>query len=340
MEITLPRLETLEETSTHGRFVVEPLDRGYGVTLGNSLRRVMLSSIEGAAVTDVQIEGVLHEFSMIPGLKEDTTELLLNLKSLYVRVDRLMAGSEGGWKIRVDRSGPGRVTGADVECPAGLEIANPEVYLATMADASARLCMEMTVELGKGYVLPEKQEKRGPVVIGVMPVGAAFTPVRQVNFTVDATRVGFKTDLERLTMEVVTNGTMTPRTAVSEAAQILTKYFRYFASFGGAQDEDSGLGGPGGRPDVPDVKVEELEFSSRTFNCLKRDSIDSLSKLVQKTEAELLTIRNLGRKSLAEIVVKLRDRGLELKGGTSIKPEELEAVSAGGSADDEEAEGN
>jgi len=234
MELMMPNISTLEETETTGKFVVEPLERGYGVTLGNSLRRVMLSSIEGAAVTYVKIDKVLHEFSIIPGVKEDTTELLLNLKDLYVKVERNGGGKPEPLTIRIAKKGEGRITGADVECPPDVEVVNPEAYIATISDEDATLNMELTVEIGKGYVLPDKQERRATQPIGVIPVGSAFTPVRKVNYTVEATRVGFKTDYERLILDITTNGTIAPSTAISQAAAILGQYFRKFMEFSGA----------------------------------------------------------------------------------------------------------
>src|SRR5690349_15608783 len=228
MELTLPEIQTLETTGTYGKFVVEPLERGYGVTLGNSLRRVLLSSIEGAAVTYVKIDKVLHEFSTIPGVKEDTTELLLNLKDLFVRIERNGTGKPEPKTIRINKKGEGRITGSDVECPEDVEIVNPEVYLATISDEDASLSMEMTVEVGKGYVLPDKQERKAAQPIGVIPVGSAFTPVRKVNYTVEATRVGFKTDYERLILEVTTNGTLKPSEAISQSASILCRFFKHF----------------------------------------------------------------------------------------------------------------
>lgn len=334
MEITLPKIETLEETATYGKFVVEPLERGYGVTLGNSLRRVMLSSIEGAAITHVKIDKVLHEFSTIPGLKEDTTELLLNLKEVFVKVDRDVVAKGEPVTIRINRKGEGRITGADVECPAGVQVVNPEVYLATISDEDASLQMEMTVEVGKGYVLPDKQEKPAVQPIGVIPIGSAFTPVRRVNYTVEATRVGFKTDFERLILEVTTNGTIRPSVAISEAAVVLDKYFRHFMEFGGIpalQGADTLAESEDGASQVPDRRIEELDFSVRTFNCLKKAGIMTIGELVQTTEPELMQIRNFGRKSLEEVREKLGEWGLTLKGG---------AVVSTGDEDEEPAETN
>jgi len=325
MELTMPRIETLEESETYGKFVVEPLERGYGVTLGNSLRRVMLSSIEGAAITYVKIDKVLHEFSTIPGVKEDTTELLLNLKELFVKVERNGNGKVEPKTIRISKRGEGRVTGADVECPDDVEVVNPEAYIATIADEDASLNMEMTVEVGKGYVLPDKQERRASQPIGVIPIGSAFTPVRKVNFTVETTRVGFKTDYERLILEVTTNGTVSPSQAISEAAAILDRFFRQFMDFAGdgVRASDDALSQPEAHtgPQAPDARIEELDFSVRTYNCLKKASILTIGDLVQTTEADLMQIRNFGKKSLLEVRDKLAQLNLSLKGGNTVSLE-------------------
>jgi DNA-directed RNA polymerase subunit alpha len=327
MELTLPNIQTLETTTTYGKFVVEPLERGYGVTLGNSLRRVLLSSIPGAAITYVKIDKVLHEFSTIPGVKEDTTELLLNLKELHVKVHRNGNSAKPEPKtIRVDVKGEGRVTGADVQCPEDVEIVNPDAYIATISDEDATLSMEMTVEVNKGYVLPERQERRNQMAIGVIPMGAAFTPVRKVNYTVEATRVQSNTNLERLVLEVWTNGTITPENAISEAAGILDQYFRLFISFQpgiGALDGSEPLvlvGESGEAP--PNVRIEELDFSVRTYNCLKKANILTIPELVQYTENDLMQIRNFGKKSLSEVREKLASLGLTLKGGSTVNLDE------------------
>jgi DNA-directed RNA polymerase subunit alpha len=261
METVTPNIQTLEQSDTYGKFVVEPLEPGYGVTLGNSLRRVLLSSIEGAAITSVKIEGVQHEFQTIPGLKEDATELLLNLKELYVRTHESgrngangaaasMGGEDGlegirpsdARTIRIEAQGQGKITGADVICPSDVEIANPDVYIASLSEETARLSMEMRVERGRGYVLPEKGGTRTDI-IGDIPVPAAFTPVRKVNYQVDPTRVGNRTDYERLLIEITTNGTLRPGEALSEAAQTLSDYFNRFVAF--PSDRRGALGGFG-----------------------------------------------------------------------------------------------
>lgn len=318
-----PRIETLEQTVTYGKFVVEPLERGYGVTLGNSLRRVLLSSIAGAAVTSIKIDGALHEFSTISGVKEDTTELILNLKDLFVRVHGDVAPADGvkpeSKIIRLDVKGPGQVTGADIQCPSDVEIVNPEVHIATLADDAAHLSMELTVDAGKGYVLPDKQDK-SKQIIGVIPIGAAFTPVRKVSYNVEATRVGFKTDFERLTLEIWTNGTLPPGDALSQAAQMLEQFFHRFVemprSLGGRLGGSDGFGFPIGVSGAPDARIEELDFSVRTYNCLKKANVLTIGDLLQISESELMQIRNFGKKSLDEVKAKLSSLGLSVLGAT------------------------
>lgn len=318
-------IQTLESSSKYGKFQIEPLDRGFGVTLGNSLRRVLLSSIQGAAITSVKIDKVLHEFSTIPGVKEDTTELLLNLKDLNIKVYRNGAENRIEPKLlKVNVRGEGRVTGADVECPDDVEIANPDAYIATISDDDATLGIEMTVEINKGYVLPDRQERRSQMPIGTIPMGAAFTPVRKVNFIVEATRVASNTNFERLVLEVWTNGTIAPGTAISEAAKILRSYFDRFASIESMDvpllPEDPEVE-PAGEP-APYLRIEELDFSVRTYNCLKKANILTIPDLVQYTESELMQIRNFGRKSLTEVREKLSELNLTLKGGSTYNIDE------------------
>jgi len=328
MDLTLPNIQTLDSDLNYGKFVVEPLERGYGVTLGNSLRRVLLSSIPGAAITYVKIDKVLHEFSTIPGVKEDTTELLLNLKGIYVKVHRNGTGEKHEPKtIRIDRKGEGVITGADVECPEDIEVVNPEAYIATISDEDAKLYMEMTVETNKGYVLPDRQERRNQQGIGVIPMGAAFTPVRKVNYTVESTRMGSNTNVERLVLEVWTNGTITPQVAISEAAKILSQYFGLFASFRTGEPGRIEPGVPliGAPSDAPHLRIEELDFSVRTYNCLKKANILTINELVQYPENDLMQIRNFGKKSLTEVREKLGQLGLSLKGGSTVNLDEDEA---------------
>lgn len=310
----MPHIQTLELEKDYAKFVLEPLERGYGQTIGNALRRVLLSSVAGAAVTAVRIEKVFHEFAEIPGLKEDATEFLLNLKDLSIRVDPDMAIPEE-IVLKIDVKGPGRVTGADVDCPEGVSIVNPECYLATISDKGATLVAELYASWGTGYVLPEKQEKyKG--MIGILTTGSQFTPVKKVNYTVEATRVGQRTDYERMVLEVWTNGALAPNDAVTQSAQILDRYFRMFFDLGRASMED--IMDEGSTVDeevsnVPDIKIEELDFSQRTFNCLRRAGILNLRQLALVTEMDLNGIRGFGRKSLTEVRDRLAEHGIELK---------------------------
>jgi DNA-directed RNA polymerase subunit alpha len=324
--LTIPEIKVLEQNEDQGyaKFVVEPLDRGYGVTLGNSLRRVLLSSIPGAAVTSVKIDGVLHEFSTIPGVKEDTTELLLNVKNLAFKMhDGITTnGTRPEPKlVHIDVHGEGQITGGDVQCPPEIELVNPELYLATISDDGARLSMELAVEVGRGYVLPDKQDKSRQV-IGVIPIGAAFTPVRKVSYTVEATRVGFKTDFDRLVLEVWTNGTISPSDALAQAAYTLEQFFhrfveaplgKAFAAIAGDGDLSRASYGAG----APDARIEELDFSVRTYNCLKKANVLTVGELAQMSESDLMQIRNFGKKSLTEVKEKLAVLGMSLKGSSN-----------------------
>ena len=310
----MPQISTLDLHADYGKFVLEPLERGYGQTIGNALRRVMLSSIQGASIAAIRIDKVFHEFAPIPGVREDTTQLLLNIKDIAVKVTADAPFEE--LILRIEATGPGRVTGADIICPEGLEIANPEVYIATISDAGATLNMELYVGWGAGYVMPDKQEKyRG--MIGVIPTGSQYTPVRKVNYTVEATRVGMRTDYERLVLDIWTNGTVSPNDALSQSAHILDKYFRMFFDLGQAGfDTDFGVEGEvedESLKNVPELRIEELDFSQRTFNCLRRASILNLRQLAAVSESDLTAIRGFGKKSLLEVRDKLAEHGLELK---------------------------
>jgi len=330
------KVATLEQTKTYGKFVVGPLERGFGVTLANPLRRVLLSSLQGAAITSLRIDGVLHEFATIPGLREDTTELILNLKDLAIQVDDpgdqpALTDEPREWVLRIDRRGEGDISGADIECPAGVTIVNPEVHVATLADENAALTMEMTVELGSGYLLPERQE-RHKGQIGVIPLGSAFSPVRKVNFALEQTRVEARSDFERLMLEIETNGTITPSDALMEAARVLGGYIARFGALDGQISEPIQLaGGAVAAPTTPapDIRIEELDFSVRTYNCLKKANIQTIADLARTTEEELMNIRNFGRKSLVEVVEKLGEKGLTLTGGSRL-------VAAGVGGDEEE----
>jgi DNA-directed RNA polymerase subunit alpha len=325
-----PQINTLEQNSVFGKFVVEPLEPGYGVTLGNSLRRVLLSSIEGAAITSVRIEGVQHEFQTIPGVKEDATELLLNLKELAVKIHNDSEDSEPHI-IKISTRGQGRVTGADVTCPPDIEVSNPELYIATLSEETASLYMEMRVEQGRGYVSVMAQGNRSEV-IGEIPVAAAFGPVRKVNYIVDPTRVGNRTDFERLTLEITTNGTIRPVDALSQAAMLLSDYFNRFAKISDAPMPTKRLEfGTTLGMGVPDARIEEMDFSVRTYNCLKKANVLTIGELADISEDDLLNIRNFGKKSLTEVKEKLTSLGLTLKGGPA-------TIDPGDDEDDEEEE--
>lgn len=310
----MPHITTLELTNDYGRFVLEPLERGYGQTIGNALRRVLYSSIQGAAVSAIRIDKVFHEFAPIPGVREDTTQFLLNLKDLAVKIDTENGLPQEDQVLKIDVKGPGRVTGADIECPEGVSIANPEVYLATLADDKSSLNVELYVGWGTGYVLPERQDKyKG--IIGVIPVGAQYTPVRKMNYTVEQTRVGMRTDYERLVLEIWTNGAIAPNDAVSQAAHILAKFFHMFFDLGEAGFDADFLEEEVAPElaNIPEMRIEELEFSQRTFNCLRRAGLLTLRALATATESDLTSIRGFGKKSLVEVRDKLVEHGLELK---------------------------
>lgn len=315
MEMVTPRIEILEDGEVYGKFAVEPLEQGFGYTIGNALRRVLLAAIPGAAITSLKIDGVLHQFSTIPGVKEDTTELMLNLRELYVEMEPTSADDIEPRVIRIDVHGPGDVTGADIQTPPEIRIVNPEIHIATLNDETAHLSAEMTVERGKGYVLPENQENVKQS-IGVIPVGAVFTPVRKVSYTVDPCRVGHKTNFDRLVLEVTTNGTVMPSDAVSLAAKILDRQFKLFFDFARKPKgfgAEFGEPGSGAMPGPPDARIEELDFSVRTYNCLKKANVLTIGELVTLSEADLMNIRNFGKKSLNEVKDKLASLNLALK---------------------------
>jgi DNA-directed RNA polymerase subunit alpha len=310
----MPHISTLDLQFEYGKFILEPLERGYGQTIGNALRRVLLSSIQGAAIAAVRIEKVFHEFAPIPGVKEDTTELLLNLKDVAIRSD--IEGPFDEHILRLEVKGPGRVTASDILCPEGIEIVNPEAYLATISDSNSTLSMELYVGWGSGYVLPQNQD-RYKGVIGVIPTGSQYTPVRKVNYTVEQTRVGMRTDYERLVLDITTNGAVRPNDALSQSAHILDKYFRMFFDLGAAGFEADSLEDTTADDEmlknVPDLRIEELDFSQRTFNCLRRAGILNLKALAVASESDLTAIRGFGKKSLLEVRDKLHEHGLELK---------------------------
>ncbi|MHB1419570.1 MAG: DNA-directed RNA polymerase subunit alpha [Bacillota bacterium] len=310
LEIEKPRIERVEtnENNTYGKFVVEPLERGYGITLGNSLRRILLSSLPGAAVTSVKIEGVLHEFSTIPSVREDTTDIILNLKTLAVKlyVDEPQI-------VRIEAEGEGDVTAADIIVNPDVEILNPELHIATL-DAKGRLFMEIFIDKGRGY-WPADKNKKDNDVIGVIPIDSLFTPVPRVNFTVENTRVGQITDYDKLTLEVWTDGSISPEEAVSSAAKIMNDHLKVFMGLTEKiSDEVTMVEKEEDKKDkILEMTIEELDLSVRSYNCLKRAGINSVEELIQRTEEDMMKVRNLGKKSLEEVTQKLEELGLSLR---------------------------
>ncbi|MCS7209414.1 MAG: DNA-directed RNA polymerase subunit alpha [Fimbriimonadales bacterium] len=312
--MTVPVVDTQVRTLIHepkyGKFEVEPLERGYGVTLGNALRRVLLSSIRGAAITSVRIEGVLSEFEPIPGVKEDTVHFLLNLKNVAIRIHASQPRER--YSLRLQVQGPGRVTAADIIAPAEVEIVNPELYLATLSDSSARINADITVELGQGYV-PALKRERGRGSVGEIRMNALFNPVTKVNFLVEPTLVGERTDYDRLILEVWTNGAIEPAQAVYQAAAILREQFGRLMTLGGEQAvaETAVVPAPPG-VNVPDRPLEELGLSTRVLNALRSGGITTLYKLLSTPEQKLLELRNFGDTAKKEVEEKLSAMGLSL----------------------------
>lgn len=311
IEIEKPRIETLElsEDGTYGKFVMEPLERGYAITLGNSMRRVLLSTLPGVAVTTIKIDGVVHEFTTIPGVKEDVTEIVLNIKGLIAKLH-----SDETKTVYIEAEGPCTVTGADIKADSEVEILNPELHIATL-DKGAKLNMEMTLDKGRGYV-PSELNKPAQSVIGVIPVDSIFTPVLKANFTVDNTRVGQVTDKGKLTLEVWTDGSINANEAVSMSAKILIEHFELFLNLSETTAETASFMAEKGSSDkekVLDMTIEELDLSVRSFNCLKRAGINTVEDLIEKSEEDMMKVRNLGRKSLEEVIAKLDSFGFTLK---------------------------
>ncbi len=295
-------IEVRERRENYAKFVIEPLERGFGITLGNALRRVLLSSIPGAAVTYVKIDGVLHEFSTISGVVEDTVDLLLNLKGLPIKLN-----TEDPKVLALSVSGAKEVTAGDIAPDADVEILQPNYHIATLSKKDAKLSMEIGIEKSRGYVTSDKQ-RNIEHMIGLIPMDSIFSPIRKVNFSVDDTRVGQSVDFDRLTLEIESNGSITPDDALSEAAQILTEELRLFIGF--STEEKPVATAPASEWDVP---VETLNLSVRSFNCLKRAGISKVSELLDMTEDEIIKMRNFGKKSLDEIKQVLEERGLSLR---------------------------
>lgn len=312
IEIEKPKIECIEisDDSTYGKFVIEPLERGYGITLGNSLRRILLSSLPGVAVTSIKIDGVLHEFSTIPGVVEDVTQIILNIKGLAMKLY-----SDGPKVVYIDAEGEGPVTAADIRSDADVEILNPDMIIATL-NGENRLYIELTLNKDRGYVPAEKNKQPGQP-IGIIPVDSIYTPVRKVNYTVENTRIGQVTDYDKLTLEVWTNGSIRPDEAISLGARILSEHLNLFIDLSDhskhteimIEKEETK------KEKVLEMTIEELDLSVRSYNCLKRASINTVEDLTNRTEEDMMKVRNLGRKSLEEVLQKLQGLGLALAPG-------------------------
>ena len=309
IEIEKPQIECIETPGddSYGKYVVEPLERGYGTTLGNALRRIMLSSLPGTAATSIKIAGVQHEFTTIPGVKEDVTEIVLNIKQLITKLH-----SEGGKTVFIEAVGPCEVTAGDIKSDGEVEVLNPELHIATLG-SGATLNMEITLSHGRGYV-PADRNKAQQNIIGVIPVDSIYTPVYKVNYTVENTRVGNMTDFDKLTIEVWTDSTISARDAVSLGAKILCDHFALFTDLSETVGSKSTVveKAEAQRDKVLELTIEELDLSVRSFNCLKRANINTVEDLISKTEDEMMKVRNLGRKSLEEVINKLAMMGLSL----------------------------
>ena len=310
IEIEKPQIECIETPgdASYGKYVIEPLERGYGTTLGNALRRIMLSSLPGTAATSIKIAGVQHEFSTIPGVKEDVTEIVLNVKSLLAKLH-----CEGTKTVYIEAAGPCEVTAGDIKSDGEVEVLNPELHLATL-DVGATLSMEITLSHGRGYVSADRNKAQRPGVIGVIPIDSIYTPVYKVNYTVENTRVGSMSDFDKLTLEVWTDSTISARDAVSLGAKILCDHFALFTDLSDTLDGRPIVVEKSADPQstVLDMTIEELDLSVRSFNCLKRANINTVADLISKTEDEMMKVRNLGRKSLEEVIGKLEAMGLSL----------------------------
>lgn len=310
IEIEKPNITLIDKNdeNTYGKIVVEPLERGYGTTLGNSLRRILLSSLPGAAVTSINIQGVLHEFSTIPGVREDVTEIILNIKNLAAKMN-----VPGPAQLLIDAKGPKEVTAADIITGGDVEIINESLHIATLEEG-AELIIEMEMEQGRGYAIAEKNKKDNQA-IGVIPIDSIYTPVKKVNFNVENTRVGNRTDFDKLTIEISTDGTIEPEEAISLGAKILNEHLNLFISLTDhvndveimvEKEEDE-------KEKVLEMTIEELDLSVRSYNCLKRAGINTVEELTYKSEDDMMKVRNLGKKSLDEVAKKLEELGLSLR---------------------------
>ena len=308
IEFEKPNITKVDESTNYGKFVVEPLERGYGTTLGNSLRRILLSSLPGAAVSSIQIDGVLHEFSTIDGVLEDVTQIILNINKLALKMN-----TDEDKNIEIDVNGPAKVTAADIVADPDVEVLNPEQYICTVADGG-HFHVRMTVKKGRGYVAAD-QNKSDDMPIGVLPIDSIFTPISRVNYQVESTRVGRRNDFDKLTLDVWTNGSISPREAISLAAKILTEHLDIFVNLTDeaknaeimVEKEETH------KEKMLEMTIEELDLSVRSYNCLKRAGINTVQELTNKTEADMMKVRDLGRKSLEEVKNKLADLGLGLR---------------------------
>ena len=311
IEIEKPNIATvnLSEDGKSGKFIIEPLERGYGITLGNSLRRVLLTSPPGVAVVSIKMDGVLHEISTIPGVKEDVTEIVLNVKGITAKLH-----TSGPKTVTIDINGQANVTAGDIKQDADIEILNPDHHIATVSEGT-RFYMELTFDHGRGYVSQEKNKQNNPSVIGLIYTDSIYTPVYNVNYTVENTRVGSSTDYDKLTLEVLTNGTISAKEAISLGAKILNEHLNLFVDL---SDEAKKAEIMVEREEtikekVLEMTIEELDMSVRSFNCLKRAGIDTVEDLTNRTEEDMIKVRNLGKKSLEEVIQKLHSLGLDLK---------------------------
>ena len=316
LDFEKPNIEIAEisEDKTYGRFIVEPLERGYGITLGNSLRRIMLSSLPGVAVSQVKFGGVLHEFTTIPGVKEDVTEIILNLKSLAIKSNSDSVEPRMGY---IDVSGEGVVTAADIKLDSDLEIMNPDLVIATLSGgADTHFTAEITITKGRGYVSADRN-KSEEMPLGAIAVDSIYTPIERVNATVDNTRVGKITDFDKLTLEVWTNGTLSPDDAVSLAAKVMSEHLSLFINLSESAKSEEVMVEKANteKEKALEMNIDELELSVRSFNCLKRAGINTVEELCNHTPEDMMKVRNLGRKSLEEVLAKLKELGLELNSG-------------------------
>ena len=310
IEFEKPNIHKVEETDSYGKFVVEPLERGYGTTLGNSLRRVLLASLPGAAITSIQIDGVLHEFSTVEGVTEDVTQIILNLKKVSLKLD-----SEEQKDLEIDVKGPAEVTAGDIQGDGEVEVLNPDLYIATVADG-AELHIKMTADKGRGYLSANDNKARmDDLAIGVLPIDSIYTPIERVNYTVENARVGQRNDYDKLTLDVWTDGSLTPTEAVSLGAKILTEHLAMFVNLTEeaqnaqvmVEKEETH------KEKMLEMTIEDLDLSVRSYNCLKRAGINTVKELTDRTEADMMKVRNLGQKSLEEIKLKLNDLGVSFR---------------------------